>query len=178
MILSSWEAVRVIRDLDVGDFVYLTENRKIETYMVVDEPSKRWRRYKLQSLDGTRTVQLKLDPDNPLWRYVFTDVIEASFDVRRQEQEMEAEIQRRANQWADQNSNTPERLIRCLYSAWQSLSFSTAQFEFRFPDSDMPEVQIARDAMKQIVIERIREYFGVDVESDSDEETVTKEKVE
>jgi hypothetical protein len=152
----------VVKELNLGDVVYITQNRKLKSYVVVDDPTPRRQRYKLESIDG-HSIQLHLDPDNPLWRYVFTDIYEAARDVRRQEEEMEAEVKRRVHEWANQNINTPECLIRCLYTAWQSLSFSTAQIELRLPDSDMPEVQIARDEMKQLVIEGIRRHFGVDV---------------
>ncbi|MCL6446102.1 MAG: hypothetical protein K6T83_22105 [Alicyclobacillus sp.] len=156
----------MIRDLDVGDFVYITENRKIETYMVIAEPTKRLQRYKLQCIDphNRREIQLPLDPDEPLWQYVFLDLTEALLDVDRQQQEIEAEIQRRVQEWADSNIGTPDRLIKCLYRSWSSLNYSSVSVDFGYFDER--DVSRTANVRREIVIKRIRDLLGVDVESD------------
>jgi hypothetical protein len=156
--------VRLIRDLDVGDFVYITENRKIETYMVIAEPTKRLQRYKLQCIDphNRREIQLQLDPDNPLWRYVFLDRIEAALDVRRQQEEFEAEVQRKVIEWADRNIGTPERLIRYMFRAWSGLNYSTVRVDFGYVDEN--DMSYTATVRSQIVVKRIRDLLGIDVD--------------
>lgn len=144
----------MIRDLNKGDLVYYTGNRVREIYEVKDTPTKRHPRYNLRALDKSseyQVITLRLDEDDPTWDCIFLDPREALNDAKRRQREYEESIRQQLSKWAEQHVDTRENLIKTLYQSWVAVN------------SYMPP-EDQKTARRQIVIERIRQFFDINVE--------------
>jgi hypothetical protein len=73
---------------------------------------------------------------------------------------MEGQEQRELNEWAESYVGNPEDMLKTMYKAWRSIGFSISPSDFTRITTD--EVQMR----KQVVVRRLHEFFGADVEKE------------
>ncbi len=99
--------------------------------------------------------------------YVFFRYEDAERDAARRKHEMEIQYERNFSDWERLVLSDPTVMMKAMYSAWRSHEFwsdSYLDFIYEYEDRRLPRNRDTLRRQSEIVVSKIREYFGIDLD--------------